>query len=108
MSSMTNLTAKQVAEYLTQPNAEDIATAYLETGITASEDPQDIAKEIEEAYIGQFSDDKTFAQEMAEEVPSWNNGEAKEWPHYCIDWEYAARELMMDYTEQNGHYFRNL
>ena len=30
------------------------------------------------------------------------------WPQYCIDWEYAARDLMMDYSEQDGYYFRNL
>lgn len=38
----------------------------------------------------------TYAQELAEDccdVPISNS-----WPHYCIDWEYAARDLKMDYT----------
>lgn len=61
---------------------------------------------IAEAYQGQFSSDEDFAQEMAEQlgdVPKDSH-----WPLYCIDWEWAARELMMDYCEQDGYYFRNL
>lgn len=60
----------------------------------------------EEAYQGEWDSDEDFAQSMAEEsgeVPTNTH-----WPHYCIDWEYAARELMMDYSEQDGHYFRNI
>lgn len=30
------------------------------------------------------------------------------WPNTCIDWEQAARELMCDYSESNGYYFRSL
>ena len=26
----------------------------------------------------------------------------------CIDWEFASRELMYDYFEVDGYYFRNL
>lgn len=36
-----------------------------------------------------------YAQELAEEIgaiPDGNN-----WPLHCIDWEWAARELKMDY-----------
>jgi hypothetical protein len=28
------------------------------------------------------------------------------WPYTCIDWEFAARELMYDYISEDGHYFR--
>lgn len=59
----------------------------------------------DESYQGQFSSDEDFARDMAEnlgEIPKENH-----WPHYCIDWEWAARELMMDYSVENGHYFRN-
>lgn len=41
--------------------------------------------------------------EQLGDVPKDNH-----WPLYCIDWEWAARELMMDYAEQDGYYFRNL
>ena len=104
------ITAKQVAGHLTYPEAEAeaIAAAYLALGITAREDPQDIANEIEEAYEGKYANDEEFAQEQADAITSLDTKEMQSWPHYCIDWEQAARELMMDYSEQDGHYFRNL
>jgi hypothetical protein len=83
----------------------DVVRAYLELGITASDDPQDIANEIEECYQGEHVDDAAFARHIADESGA-EIGTA--WPHYCIDWEYAARELMYDYSEQGGHYFRNV
>lgn len=56
----------------------------------------------EDAYQGEFKSDEDFAEEMAEqcgfEAPS-------AWPYNCIDWERAARDLMYDYSESNGHYF---
>ena len=39
---------------------------------------------------------KTYAQELAEEIGAINCSAA--WPHTCIDWDQAARELQMDYT----------
>lgn len=60
---------------------------------------------IEEAYNGSFEDDEDFAQETAEQLGCIDK-DAK-WPMDCIDWEHAAKELMYDYSEHNGHYFRN-
>lgn len=37
-----------------------------------------------------------YAQELAEECDMVKNDAA--WPHTCIDWEKAARELKMDYS----------
>jgi hypothetical protein len=37
-----------------------------------------------------------YAQQLAEDIGAIES-EAR-WPAYCIDWEYAARELQMDYT----------
>lgn len=37
-----------------------------------------------------------YAQELAEDIGSVTGSE--QWPHNCIDWERAARELQMDYT----------
>jgi antirestriction protein len=64
------------------------------------------AEDAQEAYVGQFSDNAEFAQNMAEEI-----GAIKEnagWPYTCIDWEWAGKELMYDYSESDGYYFRNL
>lgn len=66
------------------------------------------ANDAEEAYYGKFQSDEDFARDMAEEIEAIFVREVVKWPHYCIDWEYAARELMYDYSEDNGYYFRNL
>jgi len=39
---------------------------------------------------------KTYAQDLAEDIGAIDR-DAK-WPHNCIDWEHAARELQYDYT----------
>lgn len=79
--------AEVVAQYRTDTQDEDLS-------------------DIEEAYSGEFSSDKDFAQNMAEETGDMPKD--SHWPLYCIDWEWAARELMMDYFEIDGYYFRHL
>lgn len=76
----------------------DVVEAALECGVSPSD--------IDEAYNGSFDDDEEFAQDMAEQLGAVDKDAA--WPMTCIDWEQAARELMMDYSEHNGYYFRNL
>lgn len=39
---------------------------------------------------------KAYAQELAEDIGATNPGAV--WPHNCIDWDMAARDLRMDYT----------
>lgn len=59
---------------------------------------------IDEAYAGQFNSDEEFAQDLCEQcgdIP-------RDFPSYIhIDWESTAKELLYDYSESNGHYFRN-
>jgi antirestriction protein len=64
------------------------------------------AEAVEEAYSGDFDSDEDFAQDMAEQLGSIQKDIA--WPYTCIDWEKAGQELMYDYFEVDGHYFRNL
>jgi len=64
------------------------------------------AEQVEEAYSGEFKSDEDFAQDMADQLGLIQD-DAK-WPYTCIDWEFAGRELMYDYFEVDGHYFRNL
>ena len=61
---------------------------------------------IDESYSGKFDSDRDFAMDMADQLGSIKQDES--WPYTCIDWDKAARELMMDYSESNGYYFRNL
>ena len=62
------------------------------------------ANEVEESYQGEYSSDEEFAQELAEELGAIDHDAT--WPMNCIDWKKAARELMYDYVEEEGHYFR--
>lgn len=64
-------------------------------------------EDFEASYSGQFDSAEEFAQDMAENIGEVPNAGSSQWPLYCIDWEYAARELMMDYSESNGYYFRD-
>jgi len=76
----------------------DIINAGVECGIDISN--------IAEAYNGEADSDEDFAENLANELGYIDNNTS--WPHSCIDWKLAARELMWDYTESNGYYFRNL
>jgi hypothetical protein len=39
---------------------------------------------------------KDYAQELAEDIGAVKSD--AQWPHTCIDWDHAARELQYDYT----------
>ena len=67
---------------------------------------EEYIEDVEEAYQGQWSSDEEFAQQTAEDLGLIERD--VKWPAYCIDWEWAAKELMMDYMEENGYYFRSL
>jgi antirestriction protein len=60
----------------------------------------------EEAYSGEHLSDEDFAEELADELGCMNDSSS--WPYTCIDWKQAARELMYDYSESDGHYFRQI
>lgn len=47
-----------------------------------------------DAFMGTARDEEDFAQNYADEIGATNDGAS--WPHSCIDWERAARELFMD------------
>lgn len=62
-----------------------------------------------DTYSGEFDSPEDFAMEMAEETGSLSADLG--WPHNCIDWDRAARELMHDYIEVRGsgtsYFFRS-
>jgi len=77
-------------------NCLEVISAGIEAGLQISE--------IDEAYNGEWKSDVDFVQNLVEDcgdIPS-------DLPSYIhIDWESTARDIMMDYSECNGHYFRN-
>ena len=95
---------KTQAEEMAEANGLDVEVnqAYIE--VVGEE--YATADNCQEAYQGKFSNDEDFARDMAESTGAMPKD--NQWPMYCIDWEWAGRELMMDYTEQDGYYFRNL
>ncbi len=44
------------------------------------------------------SEFQSYAQELAEDIGDVPRGGSDKWPYYCIDWEWAARELAQDYS----------
>ena len=52
-------------------------------------------------YCGEYANDIDFVQELYENDIPFNL------PHFVvIDWEMTAKNIMYDYFESNGHYFR--
>ena len=64
------------------------------------------ASDFDEAYVGAFSSDEDFAQDLADQLGCIDQN--AHWPNTCIDWEWAAREIMYDYFEVDGYYFRQI
>lgn len=93
------------------PLAFELAEAYqnssydLDVFEAAHECDVDL-NDIDEAYSGVFKDNEDFAYNTAEQLSAIDKNAS--WPNKCIDWKHAAKELMLDYSESNGHYFRNL
>lgn len=57
----------------------------------------------EDSYQGEYESDEDFAQELAEQT---DDIPKHLWSY--IDWEFYARELMYDYSEHDGFYFRSI
>jgi antirestriction protein len=103
MENKKNEAILKLAEQFSEENNldSDINYAYIDNvGVEYSK-----AEDVEEAFAGEYSSDEAFAQDLAEQT-GFDQPDA--WPYNCIDWEYAAKEIMYDYFEVNGYYFRNL
>lgn len=87
---------------LVEDNVWDLQAviAYIELGIG-----DDNLSNFEEAYLGEWSSDTDFVQQLLEDTDEL----PKDLPAYIhIDWEWTAKDIMMDYSEQDGHYFNNI
>jgi len=99
MSDISKLARKMAQE---NDLPEEVNQAYIDNVGAKYATADDVA----EAYAGEFTSDQDFAQDMAEQLGSINKD--IQWPYTCIDWEQASQELMYDYFEVDGFYFRNL
>lgn len=80
------------------------AYAYL-NGDQAAE-LSDWYADAEDAFQGEYASDEDFAQSYADEIAAVDPNAS--WPLNCIDWTFAARKLMYDYSAHDGLYFRDL
>lgn len=69
-------------------------------------DEYDTVGGFEDAYTGKFDSDEDFAQHLAAEMGLIDDNAS--WPNTCINWGWAAHEIMFDYYESNGYYFRSM
>ena len=105
MDTLTYSEAKQCLQALDRRGVEDLLKQYGEDVIKGALECDVQPEDIAEAYQGHYHSDEAFTQDLAEQLGSIKDDLS--WPYTCIDWERAAHELMMDYSEANGHYFRN-
>jgi len=80
--------------------SEEINQAYINNvGIECG------SADVLDAYYGEYDSDEDFARSIAEELGLIKD---VQWPYTCIDWERAANDIMYDYFESEGYYFRNI
>lgn len=103
---LTLTEAKQAIKSADRDTVEAIIEQHGEGALEAAIKCGVALGDVDEAYQGPHATDAEFAEDIADSLGLVE--ESNRWPNYCIDWEWAARELMMDYSEHNGHYFRNL
>lgn len=83
---------------------EEYERNILEAYIEITGDGAATLDEAMEDYQGAYSSDEDFTQELLEQCGDM----PKDLPNYIvIDWEATARQIMWDYSEHNGLYFRN-
>jgi len=102
---MTYSEAKTVIEEIDRNGLEELIDQYGEEVIQAALACDVSPGDIEEAYAGQYDSDEDFTEELLEscgDIP-------KDLPCYVhIDWSATAHDIMMDYSEHSGYYFRSL
>lgn len=104
-----DIPASYVGEHDIDPHYWDykqaVEDSYLDAEVFEAAAELDIEPDmVEELYQGEHDNDKDFAYQMADELGLLPEGYS--WPTSCIDWTAAARDLMMDYGESGGRYFR--
>jgi antirestriction protein len=103
--------AKEAAEKLQELEAEGLdigaVKAYLENHHETWQEFD--TDQFKESYAGEWSTFEEYAENLAEECGLVRDAA---WPHNCIDWERASRELSWDYWQadspQGVYVFRSL
>lgn len=96
----TNTLELAIEEYGLEDYDEEAVLAYIKAFNIEDFNLSDF----EDRYTGKYSDDAEFAKEQAESLGLIDREIT--WPNNNIDWEAAAIDLMQDYCEEDGYYFR--
>lgn len=99
-------TIEKTEKKFTDEQLEEIENSCYDVEVFEAARELDVQfEDVDEAYCGEWRSDEEFVENLIEDTePS-----IKDLPPYIyIDWERTARDIMMDYGEDNGHYFRNL
>ncbi len=88
----------------TEDEREIIENSYYDKEVFEAARNCDIDIEnVDEAYSGYYEDDAEFAQELCEDIGYI----PKDFPWFItIDWKSTAQNILIDYCEHDGHYFR--
>lgn len=83
----------------------EIIEAFVDLDVINLDNLDEFFDALDESYSGKFNSDLNFAMDVHEQT-----GEeiSDSWPHSYIDWDRAVKDLMFDYCENNGYYFRNI
>ena len=105
MTELTYTQTKSLLDELGRPkvkelieNDMDMLKAACNLGISP--------RYIEDSYSGYWATDKEFVQYLLNEQDSRFLYDKPSYIH--IDWAATARDLMQNYGEENGYYFRNM
>ena len=93
---LINSIGRNAIESILHTYSEEMLKSAIDLGISPSY--------ISESYQGEYKDDIEFTQCTIGDLAPID-----QLPWYVkIDWEKTSGEIMHDYLEENGHYFRNM
>lgn len=96
----TNTLELAIEEYGLEDYDKESVLAYIKTFSIEDFDLSDF----ENRYEGKYSDSEAFAREQAESLGFIDRKIT--WPNNHIDWKAAAIDIMQDYYEEDGYYFK--
>ena len=81
----------------------EVIEAYIDCYGCGSTGIEEIISQMEESYMGEYPNDTDFTQTLLEDTGCL----PVNLPSYVhIDWVSTSRDIMMDYSDSNNHYFR--
>lgn len=81
----------------------EVLSAYVECFGYHVKSIEELVENVSESYQGEFNDDEDFTENLLSETGCIPDN----LPSYIyIDWKSTARDIMMDYSASNDHYFR--